>query len=161
MCSSDLTIHQGGELAKPVRLDNGLFAFKDDTGFDRVVLDCVSSLQAGADLLWIETEKPNVAQIAGMVNKIRETVPDAKLVYNNSPSFNWTLSIREQVYAEWKEQGIDVSCYPDPAVVEKGLMAPEVDDTELGRAADALVQTFQKDASREANIFHQIGRAHV
>ena len=82
--------------------------------------------------------------------------PDAKLVYNNSPSFNWTLSIREQVYAEWKEQGIDVSCYPDPAVVEKGLMAPEVDDTELGRAADALVQTFQKDASREANIFHHL-----
>ena len=156
LVDGDITIHQGGELAKPVRLDNGLFAFKDDTGFDRVVLDCVSSLQAGADLLWIETEKPNVAQIAGMVNKIRETVPDAKLVYNNSPSFNWTLSIREQVYAEWREQGIDVSCYPDPAVVEKGLMAPEVDDTELGRAADALVQTFQKDASREANIFHHL-----
>jgi isocitrate lyase len=152
----DILIHQGGDFAKPVRLDNGLFAFKDDTGFDRVVLDCVSSLQAGADLLWIETEKPNVAQIAGMVNKIREEVPDAKLVYNNSPSFNWTLSIREQVYAEWKDQGVDVSCYPDPAVVEKGLMDSQVDDTELGRAADALVQTFQRDASREANIFHHL-----
>ena len=35
-------------------------------------------------------------------------------------------------------------------------MAPEVDDTELGRAADALVQTFQKDSSREANIFHHL-----
>jgi isocitrate lyase len=152
----DILIHQGGDFAKPVRLDNGLFAFKDDTGFDRVVLDCVSSLQAGADLLWIETEKPNVAQIAGMVNKIREEVPDAKLVYNNSPSFNWTLSIREQVYAEWKDQGVDVSCYPDPAVIEKGLMDSQVDDTELGRAADALVQTFQRDASREANIFHHL-----
>jgi hypothetical protein len=60
------------------------------TGVDRVVLDCVTSLQNGADLLWIETEKPHVGQIAEMVNKIREPFPSAKLVYNNSPSFNWT-----------------------------------------------------------------------
>ena len=46
------------EIVKPVRLPNGLFKFKDNTGFDRVVLDCVTSLQNGADLLWIETEKP-------------------------------------------------------------------------------------------------------
>jgi isocitrate lyase len=36
------------------------------------VLDCITSLQNGADLLWIETEKPHVGQIAGMVNEIRE-----------------------------------------------------------------------------------------
>ena len=45
-----------------------------------MVLDCVTSLKHGADLLWIETEKPNVAQIAGMVNEVRKHVPDAKLV---------------------------------------------------------------------------------
>ncbi len=62
----DITIHQNGLVAKPKRLDNGLYAFKDDTGFDRVVLDCITSLEHGADLLWIETEKPNVEQIAAM-----------------------------------------------------------------------------------------------
>jgi isocitrate lyase len=31
------------------------------------VLDCITSLQNGADLLWIETEKPHIGQIAGMV----------------------------------------------------------------------------------------------
>ena len=25
-------------------------------------------------------------------------VPNAKLVYNNSPSFNWTLNFRQQAY---------------------------------------------------------------
>ena len=50
------------------------------------MLDCITSLQNGADLLWIETEKPHIEQIAGMVDRIREVVPNAKLVYNNSPS---------------------------------------------------------------------------
>jgi len=54
-----------------------LFAFKKDTGADRVVLDCVTALQNGADLLWIETEKPHVGQIASMVDRIKEIVPNA------------------------------------------------------------------------------------
>ena len=58
----DITINQGGQIAKPKRLDNGLYAFKDDTGIDRLVLDCITSLQHGADLLCIETEKPKVEQ---------------------------------------------------------------------------------------------------
>ena len=62
------------------------------------MLDCITSLQNGADLLWIETEKPHVEQIAGMMDRIRAVIPNAKLVYNNSPSFNWTLNFRQQVY---------------------------------------------------------------
>ncbi|HKI74356.1 MAG TPA: isocitrate lyase [Pseudomonadales bacterium] len=153
---NDITIHQKGKLVKPVRLDNGLYAFRDGTGFDRVVLDCVTSLRHGADLLWIETEKPNVKQIAEMVNAVRNEIPDAKLVYNNSPSFNWTLSFREQVYNEWKEAGKDLSAYPDPKKVDKGLMDASLDGSELCLEADALIQRFQKDASREAGIFHHL-----
>jgi isocitrate lyase len=152
----DVTIHQGGQLAKPKRLDNGLYAFKEDTGIDRVVLDCITSLEHGADLLWIETEKPNVAQIAEMVNEIRKVRPEAKLVYNNSPSFNWTLKFRDQVYQEWKAAGKDVSAYPDPEVNEKGLMDVALDDSELAIEADKLVQSFQADAAREAGIFHHL-----
>ena len=152
----DITIRVNGKLAKPKRLDNGLYAFKEDTGFDRVVLDCITSLEHGADLLWIETEKPNVEQIAAMVNAIREVRPEAKLVYNNSPSFNWTLKFREQVYTEWKDAGKDVSAYPDPAVNAMGLMDEAIDSTELASAADAAVQTFQADAAREAGIFHHL-----
>ncbi len=153
---NDITIHQGGRLVKPTRLDNGLYSFREGTGFDRVILDCVTSLNHGADLLWIETEKPNVAQIAKMVDAVRKHVPNAKLVYNNSPSFNWTLAFREQVYGEWVEAGKDVSAYPDPAKVEKGLMDEALDDSELALEADALVQQFQQDASREAGIFHHL-----
>ena len=65
-----------------------------------MVLDCVTSLQNGADLLWIETPVPNLQKIASLVSAIREQAPHAKLVYNNSPSFNWTLSFRQQVQME-------------------------------------------------------------
>ena len=147
----DLILKQGGKLVKPERLPNGLFRFKDGSGFDRVVLDCVTSLQHGADLLWIETEKPHVGQIAEMVNAIREQVPNAKLVYNNSPSFNWTLNFRQQVFDAWSEEGKDVSAYN-----RAGLMAVEYDESELAAAADEKIKSFQADAAREAGIFHHL-----
>ena len=86
-----------------------------------------------------------------MVNRIRETVPDAKLVYNNSPSFNWTLSFRQQVFDAWSEAGQDVSAYDRDA-----LMDASYDETELALEADARIQSFQRDASREAGIFHHL-----
>ncbi|MGI9322567.1 MAG: isocitrate lyase [Pseudomonadales bacterium] len=152
----DITFHKNGKLVKPVRLDNGLYAFREGTGVDRVVLDCITSLRHGADLLWIETERPNVAQIAEMVNRVRELVPDAKLVYNNSPSFNWTMKFREQVYEEWAKAGKDLSAYPDPAKDPQGLMRADLDDSELAMQADEYIQSFQRDASREAGIFHHL-----
>ncbi|ABM02170.1 isocitrate lyase [Psychromonas ingrahamii 37] len=149
--SGDLVLSRGGELIIPNRLANGLVRFKPDTGEDRVVLDCITSLQNGADLLWIETEQPNVGQIAGMVNRIREAVPNAKLVYNNSPSFNWTLSFRQQIFDTWNKDGIDVSAYN-----RADLMSPIYDETKLALEADQQIQNFQKDAAREAGIFHHL-----
>jgi isocitrate lyase len=43
-----------------------------------------------------------------MVNRIKEVVPNAKLVYNNSPS-NWTLNFRNQAYDEMLAAGHDVT----------------------------------------------------
>ena len=147
----DIVLKQDGQLVKPVRLPNGLFRFKENTGVDRVVLDCITSLQNGADLLWIETEKPHVRQIGDMVDEIRKVVPNAKLVYNNSPSFNWTLNFRQQVFDAWTEEGRDVSAYN-----RDDLMAAKYDDSELATAADDKVRTFQADAAREAGIFHHL-----
>lgn len=152
----DIVFHKKDKLVKPVRLDNGLYAFREGTGIDRVVLDCITSLRHGADLLWIETEKPNVAQIAEMVDRVKEVIPDAKLVYNNSPSFNWTLKFREQVYQEYVDAGKDVSAYPNPAEDPLGLMKVELDDSELAQQADQYIQSFQADGSREAGIFHHL-----
>ena len=147
----DVIIKQDGKLVRPVRLPNGLYRFKDGTGEARCILDCITSLQSGADLLWIETEKPHVGQIGAMVDEIRKVIPNAKLVYNNSPSFNWTLNFRQQVFDAWTTEGKDVSAYQ-----RDKLMSAEYDATDLGQEADRRIQTFQADAAREAGIFHHL-----
>ncbi|GIU11038.1 MULTISPECIES: isocitrate lyase [unclassified Shewanella] len=151
LANGDVVFQQNGQLVKPSRLPNGLFQFRKGTGEERCVLDCITSLQNGADLLWIETEKPHVAQIGAMVNKIRETVPNAKLVYNNSPSFNWTLNFRQQVFDAMNDAGQDVSAYD-----RDKLMSIDYDNTELAVQADEKIRTFQADAAREAGIFHHL-----
>ncbi len=149
--NGDVLIARQGQLLRPRRLPSNLFQFRPGTGEDRVVLDCVTSLQNGADLLWIETEKPHIGQIAGMVNRIRAIVPNAKLVYNNSPSFNWTLNFRQQVYDAWAAEGRDMGSYD-----RARLMSVEYDTSELGIEADARIRSFQRDAAREAGIFHHL-----
>ena len=151
IANGDVVVKANGKLLKPKRLASGLFQFRKGSGEDRVVLDCITSLQHGADLLWIETEKPHVGQIAGMVNRIREAVPNAKLVYNNSPSFNWTLNFRQQVFDAWQQEGKDLSAYD-----RSQLMSADYDSTELAEEADRRIQSFQADAAREAGIFHHL-----
>lgn len=144
-------ISRDGKLMAPKRLPSNLYQFSSGTGEDRCVLDCITSLQHGADLLWIETEKPHVEQIAGMVDRVREVIPNAKLVYNNSPSFNWTLNFRQQVFDTWEEAGKDTSSYQ-----RANLMSVEYDGTELAAEADEKIRTFQADASKRAGIFHHL-----
>ncbi len=151
MNHGDVLIKQHGKLVRPKRLPSNLFQFKKGTGEARCVMDCITSLQNGADLLWIETEKPHVAQIGGMVDEIRKVVPNAKLVYNNSPSFNWTLNFRQQIFDIWSEEGKDVSAYD-----RDGLMSEKYDETDLSIAADEKIRTFQADSAREAGIFHHL-----
>jgi isocitrate lyase len=149
--NGDVLINRNGKLLRPKRLASNLYQFRPGTGADRCVLDSITSLQNGADLLWIETEKPHVEQIASMMDRIREVVPNAKLAYNNSPSFNWTLNFRQQVYDAMKADGRDVSAYD-----RAKLMSVDYDNTPLGREADERIRTFQADAAKRAGIFHHL-----
>ena len=149
--NGDVILNRDGKLMRPKRLPSNLFQFRPGTGADRCVLDCITSLQNGADLLWIETEKPNIEQIASMVDRIREIIPNAKLAYNNSPSFNWTLNFRQQVYDAWVEAGRDMSAYD-----RAKLMRVTYDATELGAEADEQIRTFQRDSAKRAGIFHHL-----
>jgi isocitrate lyase len=149
--NGDVIINRDGKMMRPKRLPSNLYQFRAGTGEDRCVLDSITSLQNGADLLWIETEKPHVEQIAGMMDRIRQVYPTAKLVYNNSPSFNWTLNFRQQVYDAMKAEGLDVAAYD-----RAGLMSAEYDATELGVQADKMIRTFQADGAKRAGIFHHL-----
>ena len=147
----DVMINHHGKIVRPKRLPSNLYKFKEGTGEARCILDSITSLQSGADLIWIETEKPHIGQIAEMMNEIKKVVPNAKLVYNNSPSFNWTLNFRQQVFDAWEQEGKDLTQYE-----KDDLMAEKYDSTELAIEADEKIRTFQADAAKEAGIFHHL-----
>ncbi len=151
MKHGDVMISQNGKIVRPKRLPSNLYQFRKGTGEARCILDSITSLQNGADLIWIETEKPHIGQIAAMMNEIKKVIPNAKLVYNNSPSFNWTLNFRQQVFDAMSESGADVSQYD-----REDLMNEKYDETELAKLADDKIRTFQADASKEAGIFHHL-----
>ena len=151
MNHGDVLINQNGKLVRPKRLPSNLYRFKDGTGEARCILDSITSLQNGADLIWIETEKPHIDQIGSMMKEIKKVIPNAKLVYNNSPSFNWTLNFRQQVYDVWESEGKDLSNYD-----RADLMNESYDNSDLSIEADNKIRTFQADAAREAGIFHHL-----
>ena len=151
MNHGDVLINQDGKLVRPKRLPSNLYKFKEGTGEARCILDSITSLQNGADLIWIETEKPHIGQIGAMMSEIKKVIPNAKLVYNNSPSFNWTLNFRQQVFDLMEKQGNDVSAYD-----RADLMNEKYDNSDLSSLADEKIKTFQSDAAREAGIFHHL-----
>ena len=151
MNHGDVLINHHGKVVRPKRLPSNLYRFKEGTGEARCILDSITSLQNGADLIWIETEKPHIGQIGGMMDEIRKVIPNAKLVYNNSPSFNWTLNFRQQVFDALEEAGKDTSAYD-----RQNLMDEKYDDTDLGKEADEKIRTFQADAAKQAGIFHHL-----
>jgi len=147
----DVMINHHGKIVRPKRLPSNLYKFKEGTGEARCILDSITSLQSGADLIWIETEKPHIGQIAEMMSEIKKVVPNAKLVYNNSPSFNWTLNFRQQVFDAWEAEGMDLTQYE-----RDDLMSEKYDSTELADEADEKIRTFQADAAKDAGIFHHL-----
>ena len=147
----DVMINHHGKIVRPKRLPSNLYKFKEGTGEARCILDSITSLQSGADLIWIETEKPHIGQIAEMMSEIKKVVPNAKLVYNNSPSFNWTLNFRQQVFDSWETEGKDLSQYE-----RDDLMSEKYDSSDLAKEADEKIRTFQADAAKEAGIFHHL-----
>lgn len=43
-----------------------------------------------ADMLWLETKTPDLKQAGSFASTIHNVYPEARLVYNLSPSFNWS-----------------------------------------------------------------------
>lgn len=57
-----------------------------------------------ADLVWMETSTPDLAQAAAFANAIRSQFPDKMLAYNCSPSFNWAAKLDENTMRVFREE---------------------------------------------------------
>ncbi|MCW3465215.1 isocitrate lyase [Chitinophaga nivalis] len=57
-----------------------------------------------ADLLWMETSRPDLSVARAFAQAIHEQYPGKLLAYNCSPSFNWKKHLTEQEMAGFREE---------------------------------------------------------
>ena len=57
-----------------------------------------------ADLIWCETDKPNVEEARRFADAIHEKYPDQLLAYNCSPSFNWKKHLSDDQIASFQKE---------------------------------------------------------
>jgi len=57
-----------------------------------------------ADLLWMETGRPDLAQARAFAEAIRKEHPDQLLAYNCSPSFNWKKHLDADTIARFQRE---------------------------------------------------------
>jgi isocitrate lyase len=56
-----------------------------------------------ADLIWMETSHPSIAEAKAFAEAIHAQYPDKMLAYNCSPSFNWASKLSDQEMLEYRE----------------------------------------------------------
>ncbi|WNJ18135.1 isocitrate lyase [Pontibacter sp. G13] len=57
-----------------------------------------------ADLLWMETSKPNLEQAKRFADAIHAQFPGKMLAYNCSPSFNWKANLSDEEMRTFREE---------------------------------------------------------
>jgi len=57
-----------------------------------------------ADLIWCETDKPNIEEARRFADAIHEKYPDQLLAYNCSPSFNWKKHLSDAEIATFQKE---------------------------------------------------------
>jgi isocitrate lyase len=57
-----------------------------------------------ADLLWMETSTPDLAQAKAFAEGVRKHFPDKMFAYNCSPSFNWKKNLDEATIAKFQKE---------------------------------------------------------
>lgn len=57
-----------------------------------------------ADMIWLETKTPDLKQAQSFARRIREKFPGKWLVYNLSPSFNWSAHRYSGMYRSFSNE---------------------------------------------------------
>ncbi len=57
-----------------------------------------------ADLLWVETDKPDIDLARRVADAVKADYPDKMLAYNCSPSFNWKAHLSDQEIASFQNE---------------------------------------------------------
>ncbi len=89
-----------------------------------------------ADLIWMETSHPDLAQAKAFAEAIHAAYPDKMLAYNCSPSFNWASHLSETEMESFRENLADMG-YKFQFITLAGFHALNTSMFELSKAYKA------------------------
>jgi isocitrate lyase len=102
-----------------------------------------------ADLIWMETSKPNLEQAKAFADAIHAKYPGKMLAYNCSPSFNWKANLDDATMKEFREQ-LNAMGYKFQFITLAGWHALNNSMFELARAyADKGMYAYSQLQERE------------
>ena len=151
--------HQSGRQADPSQAAafNGLYAVQGGTGFKTGwSLTASPACSMAPTCCGSKRRSPTWPRSPAMVDRHpREVMPNAKLVYNNSPSFNWTLNV--------PSAGVRRGMEKEPARTSPRIPTATGTDERRVRRHGAGDRSRQPDPvasrptpSRDAGIFHHL-----
>lgn len=102
-----------------------------------------------ADMLWLETKTPDLAEAAGFARRIHEDFPDKMLVYNLSPSFNWsahgfTEEALQSFIWDLAKEGFTLQLISLAGLHSTGLMSAELSRAYKDEGMKAYVNLVQR-----------------
>ena len=83
---------------------------RTEEGFFRTTAGMEQAISRGlayapyADLIWMETGKPDIGEITEFVREIQVEYPDKMFAYNCSPSFNWKAKLSDKEIRSFKDE---------------------------------------------------------
>ena len=85
------------------RTAEGFYRLRKGEGMERCIARSLAYAPY-ADLIWMETSKPNLQQAKTFADAIHKVYPDKLLSYNCSPSFNWEANLDKSEIARFQRE---------------------------------------------------------
>lgn len=77
--------------------------YRVHAGIDQAILRAISYAPY-ADMLWCETNEPNLAEAKRFAESVHQVHPGKLLAYNCSPSFNWKKKLDDKTIARFQSE---------------------------------------------------------
>lgn len=136
------------------RSSEGFFYLKNSTEY-AIVRACLYAPYV--EMLWCETDKPDLGEAREFAQGIHEKFPDMKLAYNLSPSFNWKKYLGDKELPVFQEKLAEMG-YKFQFITLAGFHT-------LNASMFELAQAYQKEGmaaysrlqEREFEMEHDLG----
>lgn len=142
---------------------------RTDEGFFRITggLDCAIARGLAyskyADLIWCETDKPDMEEAKIFAEAIKKEYPNKMLAYNCSPSFNWKKHLNDKQISNFQKE-LSAMGYKFQFITLAGFhnlnlstfkLAKSYAETGMSAYADLQEEEFSKEVEGYTGTKHQ------